>query len=246
VYTDGYDSHSNSAYHYWPKKFTHIKDTPEEVNKIEDDFPEWRQASKTITFAALYGGTYHTFMSNGFTEKEAKEIEANYHKMHKVCDDWVDGKILTACDEGYVNLAFGGRLRTPILSQVVYGDIMPYKAQEEKRSAGNALMQSYCMLTVRAMTKFMELVWKSEYKYDIKPIATIHDSIYLLVRNNVGCLKWVNDNLIKVMGWTGLPELQHPIIDLPSILEIYPNWAKPIKLDNDATKKEILKLCKGK
>jgi len=216
------------------------------INSISKKHPELRQKSKAVTFSSLYGGTYITLMTQGFTESEAKEIEANYHKMHKVCDDWVDTKILEACNKGYVNLAFGGRLKTPVLSQVIYGDNMPYKAQEEKRSAGNALMQSYCMLTVRAMTKFMELVWKSEYKYDIKPIATIHDSIYLLVRNNVGCLKWVNDNLIKIMGWTGLPELQHPIIKLPSELEIYPNWAKPITISNNSTKREIVNLCKGK
>ena len=217
------------------------------INSIAKRYPELRQNSKPVTFSSLYSGTYIAIQEQlGCTEVEAKAIESNYHKMHKVTDDWVDAHIKQASIQGYVPLAFGGRLYTPVLSQVVYGKTMSYKAHEEKRSAGNALMQSYCMLTVRAMTEFMQRVRDSKYRLDIRGIATIHDSIYLIVKNNIGCLKWVNDNLISCMAWQELDELKHPSIGFTAECDIhYPDWSKAITIPNGATKLEIMNICKG-
>jgi len=246
VYTEGYDSHSNNAFHYWPNKFPDITDTPKSVNTIAAKYPELRKKSKTVTFAAQYGGTYHTFMNSGFSEKEAKELENNYHKMHVVADKWVEDKIRKACKTGYVDLAFGGRLRTPLLHQVVYGGGMPNKAKEEARSAGNALMQSYGLLNSRALVEFMNRVWVSKYKYNIRPIAVIHDSIYLIIDDQIGILKWVNDNLIECMNWTKLPEIQHDVVGLPAELcTYYPSWSNELKLPNNISKQDILALCKN-
>ena len=158
IYTEGYDSHSLAAFNYWPSEFPDIVDTPESVNTIAQKYPKLRSKSKTITFAAQYGGTYITFMNNGFSKKEAQEIERNYHKMYEIADQWTEDKIKAACNIGYVPLAFGGRLRTPVLSQVIYGDRMPYKASEEARSAGNALMQSYGLLNTRAAIDCLQMV----------------------------------------------------------------------------------------
>jgi len=227
-------------YLYTPTEFNKL-----EINKIKSVYPEKRQQSKGITFAAQYGGTYHTFMDAGFTESVAKEIEKNYHKLYIASTGWKEKHIKRACKIGYVPLAFGGRLRTPVLSQVVYGDNMPYKAQEEKRTAANALIQSYGQLTNRAANEFLDRVYKSEYKYDIKMCGQIHDAIYLLIKDNLGCVKWVNDNLIDCMKWDNLPELKHDTVKLGAEMNIhYPNWANEITIPNGSTKQEILDLCK--
>ena len=247
IYLEGYDSHSYRALHYWPDKFPDIDPTSvEAVNSIQKLYPKIRQDSKQITFASQYGGTFHTFMDAGFSEKEAKEIEANYHKLYSVSDEWVKSHMISASKKGYVPLAFGGRLRTPILAQVVYGNAMPYKAHEEARTAANALTQSYGQLTNRAANAFMERVYKSKYKYDIKICAMIHDAIYLIIKSNLGCVKWVNDNLIDCMKWQDTPELKHDVIKLGASLELYPSWANPVTLSNSITKREILNTVKRK
>ena len=146
---------------------------------------------------------------------------------------------------GYVTLAFGLRLRTPLLGQTLRGKrSTPYEAQAEGRTAGNALGQSYGLLTNRSMNAFMDRVWNSRYRYDIKPVAMIHDSNYLLIRDDVEVVEWVNNELIKTMEWQELPELYHPTVKIGAALEIFwPTWASPITIPNRATQEEIRAKC---
>jgi len=79
----------------------------------------------------------------------------------------------------------------------------------------------------------MQRVWKSEYQTSVLPISQIHDSQYYMIRNNLGCLKWVNDNLIQCMKWNKLPAIQHPVVKLEASLELYyPDWSQPISIPN--------------
>jgi len=245
VYLDGYDSHCMNSYAYWPNEMPDIVNTVTSINSIAEKYPKLRQASKNCTFALTYAGSYHTLVNNlGFPMDEAKAIEKNYHKLYKVSDEWVQNKILQASHDGYVTVAFGLRVRTPILSQTVLNKrSTPYEAQAESRTAGNALGQSYGLLNNRASIEFQRKVLKSKYRYDIKPIAQIHDSQYFLIRNNLGCIKWFNDNLIKCMEWQKLPEIAHPTVTLGGTVELYhPSWNTKITIPNKATKLEILNI----
>ena len=213
----------------------------ESIESIKKKYPELRQKSKTVSFAAQYEGTHYTFMKSGFPEEEAKEIYKNYHKMYQVSDKWTASKLKEAASKGYVELAFGLRLRTPILKQVLWGSSkVPYEAQKEARTAGNAFGgQSYGLLNNRASNAFMELVWASEYADKILPVALIHDAIYLIVKRDPEVLHWVNTNLIKCMSWQDLPELKHDNIKLGAELDLYPTWSNPITLPNNITEEEI-------
>ena len=137
------------------------------------------------------------------------------------------------------------RVRTPLLEKTIRGGKnTPYEAQAEGRTAGNALGQSWCMLTLRAANEFMERVWASEYKLRIKPCAQIHDSIYLLIDNNTEVLHWVNENLIQCMQWQDHPLIDHPTVKLGANLEVYhQHWAQPITLANNSSPSEIVKAC---
>lgn len=220
-----------------------IEDTVESINSIKHKYPKHRQNSKAPSFALQYGGQYFTLMNNcGFTEQEAKEIETNYHKMYKVSDDWVANKIKQAEQQGYLDTAFGLRIRTPVLAKSILGNSKtPYLATAEARSVGNAVSgQSYGLLTNRALNEFMERVWNSDYSLDIYPVATIHDAIYLVIKDDINVVKWVNDNLIDCMSWQELPELQHDKIKLSAELGLfYPSWANEITLPNNISRKEI-------
>ncbi len=248
VYIDGYDGHSLRAFSYFPQHMPDITNTVDSINSIADKYPKYRQDSKAPTFLLTYGGTYHGLMNNvGLSKEDALAIEANYHDLYKESDDWVKARLDEATRTGYVTVAFGLRVRTPILGQTILNTkITPYEASAESRTAGNALGQSYGLLNNRAAIEFQERVLASEYAEDIRIIALIHDAIYLDFPATLGCTEWVNINLIECMEWQNLPEIDHPVVRLGGSLELFPTWANSISIPNKASRRIISKLCKGK
>lgn len=77
----------------------------------------------------------------GFPEDEAKMIEKRYHDLYQESDKWVQDRLTEASQTGYVEVAFGLRVRTPLLHQVRGLKRTPYEAEAEGRTAGNALGQ---------------------------------------------------------------------------------------------------------
>ena len=248
VYTDGFDGHMLRAISYFglPVDLNDVQ----AVNDSMKQYKKERQASKPITFACTYGGSYLTLMNScGFTEDKAKQIESNYHELYKESDEWAKAKLETCSRQGYIDVAFGLRIRTPLVGRTVIGSSKtPNMAAAEARSVANAFSgQSYGLLTNRALNEFMERVWNSEYKHDILPVATIHDAIYLMARDDIRIVKWINDNLIECMAWQELPEIQHDEVKLASELGIfYPDWSNEITLPNHTTEEEILNICRNK
>jgi len=247
VYERGFDGHCLRAAYYFRDKCPEIDlNDPASVNTIKKKYEDLRQDSKGPTFALTYQGTWITLVNNlGFDEEKAKAIEAGYHELYKVSDQYVQDRLLQASKDGYVDVAFGLRVRTPLLKQVMFGSSnIPYEAAAEGRTAGNALGQSYGLLNNRAANEFMEKVRKSKYRLDIKPVALIHDAIYILIRDDVEIVEWANRELIKSMQWQELPEIQHPTVKLGAALDIYwPNWAYATTLPNDADQETIRKMC---
>jgi DNA polymerase-1 len=181
----------------------------------------------------------------GFSEKEAKSIEAAYHDLYQVSDQWVQNRLRQASKDGYITAAFGLRVRTPILKQILYGKKMPYEAAAEGRTAGNALGQSWGLLNNRAQNEFMQRVYDSPHAADIHPVAAIHDSLYFLIKHDYNVTHWVNNNLIECMSWQDSPEIYHPEVKLGAELEIYyPSWADAIKIPNKISLNDLISLMK--
>lgn len=247
VYTDGFDGHALRAVFYWPDQFQHIDSSdPKQVNLLKKQDHPLRQKSKAPTFALTYQGTFRTLMVNcGFSEEEAKKIEKAYHDMYAVSDKWVQDRLALAAKVGYVTVAFGLRLRTPMLRQCVLGTRKtPYEATAEGRTAGNAMGQSYGLLNSRAYMAFMRDVRKSKHRLDIKLCAQIHDAGYMLVRNDARVVAWVNQTLVPHAQWQELPEIQHDHVKLGGELSIfYPTWANELTIPNGADADQILSLA---
>jgi DNA polymerase-1 len=245
VYLEGFDGHCLRAYYYFKDQMPDIDPTSvDSINSIDPKYKKLRQTSKAPTFLLTYGGTFHGLMNNcGFDKETALSIEENYHELYKESDEWIQSKLQQASKTGYVECAFGLRVRTPMLSQVLYGKKMPYEAQAEGRTAGNALGQSWGLLNNRAQNEFLARTAASEFKLDIHPIASIHDSLYFLVRNNPETVKFVNDNLIDCMEWNDHPDIYHPEVGLGAELEIfYPTWAEATGVPNKASIEEITEI----
>ena len=245
VYTDGYDSHCLRAYYYRDEgEMPDIMDTLESINSIKQKYPAIRDASKPATFALTYLGTWNTLVRNlGYSPEKAKRIANNFAELYAESIKWVDDRLQEATKTGYVRLAFGLRLRTPLLSQVILGTRhTPPEAEAEARSAGNALGgQSYGLLNNRAGSEFLGRVRNSEYVYDIRPSAQIHDAQYFIVKDDFSLLEWMNKYLVKAVQWQELPELQHDTVKLGGELSIfYPTWADEIVIPNYAEETQII------
>lgn len=242
VYTDGYDGHSLRAYAYFGEQMPDIEDTVESINSIQHKYKSLRSDSKAPTFLLTYGGTYMGLMKNcGFSEEKAKTTEKRYHDLYVVSDRWVQAKLDEAAKTGYVTAAFGLRVRTPLLAQVLRGTCKtPYEAEAEGRTAGNALGQSWCLLNNRAGSEFMRKVRTSEFRLDIRPCIHIHDAQYFMIRDNMDTLQYTNKHLVEAVNWQDHPDIAHPEVGLGGELSLfYPTWANEIEIPNHATPEEV-------
>lgn len=243
IYKDGYDGHCFRAFYYWGDQMPDIVNTVESINSIETKYPKLRQRGKSPSFALQYAGTWLTLMKNcGFSEDEARKVEANYHKMYIASLEFTKKRLELVRKNGYAELAFGLKLRSPLLTKTKLGTkSTPRQAEADARSLGNAIGgQSYCMLNNFSSHLFMQRVKTSEYRYDIIPVSWIHDAQYYVFRDDIKTVKWVNDNLIECMEQNVLPELEHPDIKLGANLDLYyPSWEYPLTLPNRASEQEI-------
>jgi DNA polymerase-1 len=213
-----------------------------EINQIKVLYKDIRDRSKTPTFLLTYMGTKFGLEKAGFSAEESASIEEAFHTMYVDSKEWTNQVLIKAAKVGYVELAFGLRLRTPLLAKsVMNSSYTMYEATQEARTAANAASgQSYGLLNNRAAIAFMKTVRQSKWKYDIKPIALIHDAIYLTITDDLECLEWVNNNLIKEMSLQDLPELKHDIVKLGAELDVFYNgWNQPITIENYITQQEI-------
>jgi DNA polymerase-1 len=244
VYTDGYDGHCLRAHAYFGDQMPDIDPgSVESINSIEKKYKIFRQDSKAPTFALTYQGTYSTLMKNcGFTMTLALSIEAAYRSLYKVSIDWVQAKLDQASRDGYVTAAFGLRVRTPRLAQVIRGTSKtPREADAEGRTAGNALGQSWCLLNTRAGVEFNAKVRQSEHRLDIRPCAQIHDAQYFIVREDLKALAFMNEHLVKAVQWQDHPDIWHDEVKLGGEVSVFfPDWSSEIGIPNGADEAGIL------
>jgi DNA polymerase-1 len=220
----------------------------EEINSIQHRYKPFRQESKVPTFLLTYDGTWKGMMQQcGFTEAKARMIEDRYKQLYTVSIAWVSGKLDEACRTGYVTAAFGLRVRTPLLKQVVRRTSKtPYEAEAEGRSAGNALGQSWCLLNSRAGVEFNAKVRKGPYRLDIRPCAQIHDAQYHLIRDDLSAVAYANKHLVAATFWQEHPDIAHDEVKLGGELGIFhPNWASEITLPNGADEAQILSIVEA-
>lgn len=243
VYTDGYDGHCLRAHAYFGEAMPDIDPTSvQSINSIEVKYPLMRQDSKAPTFAMTYQGTHHTLMKNcGFPKEKAVLVEERFKQLYSVSIDWVNKQLDQATIDGYVTVAFGLRVRTPLLKQVIRGTSKtPYEAEAEGRTAGNALGQSWCLLNSRASAEFMGKVRASKHRLDIRPCAHIHDAQYMLIRDDIDAIMFTNEHLVKAVEWQDHPDICHDEVKLGGELSIfYPTWCEEIGIPNHATEDQV-------
>jgi DNA polymerase-1 len=244
VYTDGFDGHSLRAAYYYSDQLPQIDpNCVTSVNSIKEVANELRDASKPITFALTYLGTWTTIHRNcGIPKEKAKEIVFRYHELYKESDEYKDARLLQASKDGYATLAFGLRIRCKVLASSIFGSKrMTSAAQAEMRTIGNAFGQSYGMLNNRAGIAFQRTVFKHPVYWDkILPIMHIHDAQYFLIIDDLKVLHFCNEHIPKEMSWQELPEIQHDLVKLGGEVDVFiPSWEEKVTIPNGATLQQI-------
>lgn len=199
------------------------------INSIATLYKALRQKSKTASFALTYNGTIITLVKNsGFSYAEAEEIYNSFHRLYKVSDEWIEEQINKGRENGYVTLAYGHRMATPLLKMSVRGKNEPYQAKKEFRTAANALGQSYCMITGFTSADMYKEVYDLGLQNDILPCGEIHDALYWMVRDDPKLIETTKEMLYRHMPNHGQPELEHPTIKLDiDAFIIRKSWAEP-------------------
>jgi len=216
------------------------------TNSIATKYPELRQKSKQPTFALAYSGTAYTLHKRGgFPLDQAEEIEASFHDLYKVSDEFNEKNKEFMIEHGYVECAFGLKLRTPIISKCIMGTSRtPHEAEAEVRSANNAVTQSWGMLLNRAMIAVNRRIEAAGHGTDILPINMIHDAGYFLVKDDPKYVHFLNSVLIEEMHWQDDPLIHSTDVTMEAEMEIGKAWSDLHQLKNNASMGEIQELIK--
>lgn len=192
-------------------------------------------------FALQYSGTAYTLHKrSGFPMDQAEQIEKAFHELYKVSDAFADRNKRHMEEHGYVNCAFGLKLRTPIIQQCIMGNSKtPYAAEAEVRSANNAVTQSWGMLLNRCVIATNKRIEQADMHTSILPINMIHDAAYFLVKADVESVKFLNDVLIEEMEWNDDPLIKSNDVPMRAVLEIGKSWDALKALPNKATEEII-------
>jgi len=143
-------------------------------------------------------------------------------------------------EHGYVECAFGLKLRTPIIAKCILGTSRtPYEATAEVRSANNAVTQSWGMLLNRAMIAVNLRIEEAGYGEHILPINMIHDAGYFLVKDDPIYVQFLNTVLIEEMKWQADPLIASDDVTMEAEAEIGKSWDKLLPLKNLANIDEI-------
>ena len=85
------------------------------------------------------------------------------------------------------------------------------------------------------------MVRSSKYKYDILPVAMIHDAQYFLIRNDPEVVTWANKNLVKAVQWQDDPAIYHDVVKLGGEFSIfYPDWAHELSIPNKCVENQFI------
>ena len=232
--------HCLNSYFYFKQEFEErgivIEDLndPEQVNKIKELAPDLRQKSKPYTFGFSYGAG---------PKKYGEELYNAYWQAYSGIRNYKDKVLSFARENGYWLSEYSGlRLFCPNINSPD-----DFIRESEERVVFNFATQSGNFLMLRAIHKLGQWI-KQENLYDkIQIINTVHDSVYLYVKEDLSLIKQVNEKLISAMcdeyNAQGLPVPLEAELDLGynmKELETIPN-----NCDEQTIAETLQKLKKG-
>lgn len=242
IFLDGLDGHCLNSYYYFREQIEailgvckpeHFKDYIKEYFMLVEDgnkeLKAIRQTSKAPTFGMNYGAFPPKIArALKIPLAEAEKIHNRYHKeLYKGITDFRENYVIpTVKAEGKIHLGLGCYLRSS-------------NPNKEERTIFNACSQFWSILTLLAINKMHILIDEKGLQEDVKIISSIYDSIYMVVREDINTIKWVNDNIVPILT-TNFIEDQ--IVPNEAVAEIGYNWYDTHKIPNNASAYRIAKV----
>lgn len=146
--------------------------------------------------------------------------------------EYNDAVISRAMRDGYLISKFSGlRLWLPAINSTD-----EFTQAKEWRVACNFVIQSGNFLMLRAIHKMQQWIEENGLQDDVKIVLTVHDSVYLTVREDAYLISVVNKALIDFMAE---PYESGQILDLEAELDIGRNFKDLITLPNNIDKEAV-------
>jgi len=228
IFLKDIDGHSLNAYGYFRDEFKarglefDVND-PESINQIKKLAPDLRQKGKPYTFGFSYGAG---------PKKYGQELYEAYWETYYGVKKYNDGIIRQAMRDGYLISKFSGlRLLLPAINSRD-----EFVQSKEFRVACNFSIQSGNFLMLRAIHNMQKWIEDNNLIADVKLVLTVHDSVYLYIREDIELIKKVNSTLTKFMAE---PYSEDQILPLPAELDVGYDMLIYKTLSNDADEAEI-------
>ena len=173
------------------------KDADEPLNEHDQRCLTLRQLAKSVNFGLIYGmGPQSLAMSEGITEKEARDYINDYFSKFSGVKRFIDKTHSLCAKYGYVRSLTGRKRRLPN----IHHEQFKYVASARRRAVNSKIQGSAGDLMKLVMN---ELHYNVLPKYGAKLISQVHDEIIVIVPEEVAeeCKEAVADamkNTVKL------------------------------------------------
>jgi DNA polymerase-1 len=239
VFTEGIDGHSLNASAYFKRQLEERgifidMASAKSINRVKEEAGDLRQSGKNVTFGMNYGASPKKIASQlGISIDDAQEIYDNYWKLYEPTKEFNILAVNEARTTGAVVSRFSG-IRVKMASIDAKDDFL--RSKEERRAA-NFKIQSGNFLTLRSLHQFQLEVERNGFINDIQVYNTVHDSIYIMIKNNPKIIKWVNENIIGIMC---KDYKDNQALRLEAELDIGFNQKEVTTIKNNASEEDII------
>ena len=242
IFEKGLEAHSFKASFYFEDLLPPIdRYNNDDLLRIKNEFPQIRDDSKPVTFGKTYGGGDKFLIKKGYSPERIEKINKAWSSMFYHSLLYEKEIRQNAERDGYIELLFGLKLRTPVLHSKHSTEA---QKAAEFRSIYNAKTQCFGMLNSRAAEEFLMRVRNASLKIQEGVIVNnlIHDNILGICKNDPEIVHWINENLIECMAWQNDEYIRHDIVKLTSELDIGYDWARIETIPNNASMDEVIEI----
>ena len=197
------------------------------INLVKKYFKSIRDKSKPYTFGFSYGAS---------EKKYGVELYNAYWKLYAKTKKYNEEIVKEATKTGAIISRYSGLrlLAYDLLSKD------PFAREKAQRVVANFNIQSGNILTLYAMVKLQKLIEEEDLIDDVKIVNTVHDSIYLYVKNDLKTVDWVNKKLIECMVSDYNSNMyEEALVKLEAELDIGNNMSEVTTMANDASFDDI-------
>lgn len=240
VFLDGLDGHCLNAYGYFKDEVaeympitgnttTDVKEFYRLVEEGHSELKAIRQKGKPATFGLSYGAfPLKVSRTLKISLPAAQAIFDSYHnELYSGITDYRENYVLpTAAANGRIHIGMGCYLKTD-------------NADRDIRTLHNASIQFWSILTLLTINKMHQLIDEKGWQEEVQCISTIYDSIYYVVKEDSEIIKWVNDNLVRIMVQDYVKDQAIPN---EATAEVGRDWSTMVQVPHNASEPKILEL----